>query len=278
MSFPLRYIPKRLTKRDKKKQKQMLNKSKKMYKKGKYYTRKKVASFKSKVSPHVTKARRIYKIDKISASPKLAKATGCSVGTLRKIVKKGQGAYFSSGSRPNQTGHSWGRARLASAITGGKAAAVDMKLLMKGCKSSSKAIRYAKQARKHYGYGTRRVPKHKGGGTRRKIRVNTVKRKMKETIVKFEKGPGVKKYTATVKNKKTKKTRILHFGDKNYEQFKDRTNLGIYSHKNHGDKRRQENYYNRHSGEKNRKKAIAKEIRRGDGYYTPKLLSHKYLW
>ena len=151
---------------------------------------------------------------------------------------------------------------------------------MKGCKSSSKAIRYAKQARKRYGYGTRRVPKHKGGGTRRKnkSRKHRQREKMKETIVKFEKGPGVKKYTATVKNKKTKKTRILHFGDKNYEQFKDRTNLGIYSHKNHGDKRRQENYYNRHSGEKNRKKAIAKEIRRGDGYYTPKLLSHKYLW
>lgn len=280
MSFPLRYIPKRLTKRDKKKQKQMLNKSKKMYKKGKYYTRKKVASFKSKVSPHVTKARRIYKIEKISASPRLAKATGCSVGTLRKIVKKGQGAYFSSGSRPNQTGHSWGRARLASAITGGKAAAVDMKLLMKGCKSSSKAIRYAKQARKRYGYGTRRVPKHKGGGTRRKnkSRKHSQREKMKETIVKFEKGPGVKKYTATVKNKKTKKTRILHFGDKNYEQFKDRTNLGIYSHKNHGNKKRQENYYNRHSGEKNRKKAIAKEIRNGKGYYTPKILSHKYLW
>ena len=284
MSFPLRYVPNRLTKRDKKKQKQMLNKSKKMYKKGKYYTRKKVASFKSKVSPHVTKARKIYKIDKITASPKLAKATGCSVGTLRKIVKKGQGAYFSSGSRPNQTGHSWGRARLASAITGGKAAAVDMKLLMKGCTSGSKAVRYAKQAKKRYGYGTRRVPKHKGGGVRKnksiknKTRKHGLRDKMKEIIVGFKKGPGVKKYTATVKNKKTKKTRILHFGDKNYQQFKDRTNLGIYSHKNHGDKRRQENYYNRHSGEKNRKKAIAKEIRKGDGYYTPKLLSHKYLW
>tara|TARA_Y100001958_G_C21245799_1_gene575747 strand:- start:4496 stop:5320 length:825 start_codon:yes stop_codon:yes gene_type:complete len=274
MSFPLRYLPKRLTKRDKDKQKKMLNKSRKLYKQRKYYTRKKVASFKSKVSPHVTKARKIYKIEKISASPKLAKATGCSIGTLRKIVKKGQGAYFSSGSRPNQTGHSWGRARLASAITGGKAAAVDMKLLMKGCKSGSKAISYAKQARKKYGYGTRRVPKHKGGGRK----THKKKSKMKETIVKFQKGPGDKKYTAIVKDKQTKKTRILHFGDKNYEQFKDRTNLGIYSHKNHSNKRRQENYYNRHSGEKKRKKAIEKEIRISGGYYTPRLLSHKYLW
>lgn len=272
MSFPLRYIPKRLTKKDKQKQKQMINKSKRLYKKGKYYTRKKVKSFQSKVSPHIVKARKIYKIEKISASPKLAKATGCSIGTLRKIVKKGQGAYYSSGSRPNQTGHSWGRARLASAITGGKAAAVDMKLLVKGCKRGSKAIKYAKQARKRYGYGTRRVPKHKGGSKTKK------KLKMKESIVKFKKGPGVKKYTAIIKNKKTKKTRVLHFGDKNYEQFKDRTNLGIYSKKNHGDKRRQENYYNRHSGEKKRKKAIEKEIRNSEGFYTPKLLSHKFLW
>ena len=36
MSFPLRYLPKRLTKRDKDKQKKMLNKSRKLYKQGKY--------------------------------------------------------------------------------------------------------------------------------------------------------------------------------------------------------------------------------------------------
>ena len=37
------------------------------------------------------------------------------------IIKKGQGAYYSSGSRPNQTPHSWGYARLGSSISGGKA-------------------------------------------------------------------------------------------------------------------------------------------------------------
>ena len=51
-------------------------------------------------------------------------------GKVDEIVKKGQGAYYSSGSRPNQTGHSWGRARLASSITGGKASAVDYKILL----------------------------------------------------------------------------------------------------------------------------------------------------
>ena len=35
---------------------------------------------------------------------------------MRKGVKRGRGAYFSNGSRPNQTPESWGRARLASFI------------------------------------------------------------------------------------------------------------------------------------------------------------------
>ena len=80
---------------------------------------------------------------------------------LKKIVKKGQGAYYSSGSRPNQTAQSWGLARLASAITAGKAAAVDYNILEKGCKHNSKALTLAKKAKRKYGLGTRRVPKVK---------------------------------------------------------------------------------------------------------------------
>ena len=91
-------------------------------------------SFNSKVSPHIIKARKMYKVDKITPNKKLAKACGCKIEGLRKIVKKGQGAYFSSGSRPNQTGHSWGYARMASAVTGGKAAGVDYNILEKYCK------------------------------------------------------------------------------------------------------------------------------------------------
>ena len=66
--------------------------------------------------------------DGIPAS-ELEKATGCSIDALKKIVNKSEGAYFSSGSRPNQTAQSWGYARLASAITGGKSAAVDYKII-----------------------------------------------------------------------------------------------------------------------------------------------------
>ena len=87
----------------------------------------------------------------------LSRKTGCSVNALEKIVKKGQGAYYSSGSRPNQTAHSWGYARLASAITGGKSAAVDYYILKDGCNKTSKALRYAKKARRKHGYGTRKV-------------------------------------------------------------------------------------------------------------------------
>ena len=167
---PIKYLPKRLTKKDKKKYSRELRKSQKAYKKGKYLTRKRVKSYKHKPSKHVLAAQKIYDTDKISANSSLAKKTGCSVNALAKIVKKGQGAYVSSGSRPNQTGHSWGRARLASAITGGKAAAVDYNILEKGCKPMSKALTLAKKARKKHGYGTRRVPKTKmlGGNSKYK--------------------------------------------------------------------------------------------------------------
>ena len=40
---------------------------------------------------------------------------------IAKVLDKGRGAYFSSGSRPNQTPESWARARLASVIMGGPA-------------------------------------------------------------------------------------------------------------------------------------------------------------
>jgi hypothetical protein len=148
MSINKRYIPNSLTKKDKIKQKNMLIKSRKLYKKGKYYTRKNVRSFRSKKSNHIKNAMRIYHINKISASNELAKATGCSKNALTKIIKKGMGAYYSSGSRPNQTPNSWGIARLASAITSGKAAIIDFDILQKGCKKNSKAILLAKKMTK----------------------------------------------------------------------------------------------------------------------------------
>jgi hypothetical protein len=159
MKINLRYLPKALTRKDKLKQINMLNKSRKLYKKGSYYTRKRLPSFKSQKSKFIIKAEKLYNVDKIVVDDKLSKATGCSKSALSQIIRKGQGAYFSSGSRPNQTAHSWGVARLASAITSGKAAAVDYNILEKGCKKNSKALKLAKKAKIRYGHGTRKVPK-----------------------------------------------------------------------------------------------------------------------
>ena len=146
IKIPLRYLPKRLSKSDRKKQINMLMRSRKMYKRGNYYTRKKVKTFLSKPSNHIVTARKIYKLDKIVPGNQLAKATGCTVSALKKIVQKGEGAYYSSGSRPNQTAQSWGLARLASSVTGGKASAVDFHILETGCDHSKKAYRLAKKS------------------------------------------------------------------------------------------------------------------------------------
>jgi hypothetical protein len=159
MKMNLRYLPKRLTKKDRKAQSKMLLKSRRLYKKGQYYTRKSVPSFKSKKSHYIVEAEKMYKVAKIGATTELAKATGCSKEALAKIINKGEGAYYSSGSRPNQSAQSWGLARLASSITSGKAAAVDYNILENGCKYNSKALTLARKAKKKYGNGTRRVPK-----------------------------------------------------------------------------------------------------------------------
>ena len=160
--YASKYLPNILTKHDTKYEKKQLDKSRKLYKKHKYYTRKYVKSYPHKVSPHILRARKIYKLEHVIPSKELSQKTGCSISALKKIESKGERAYYSSGSRPNQTAQSWGRARLASAITGGKSAAVDFKILDEGCKhNKSKAYKLALKSVKKHGYGTRRVPKSK---------------------------------------------------------------------------------------------------------------------
>ena len=161
MNVPIKYLPKHITKKDKKTISNELKKSRKAYKKNSYYTRKKISSYNSKPSQHILNVKKIYNIDKLLVNSNLSKKTGCSINSLRKIVSKGQGAYYSSGSRPNQTSHSWGLARLASSISGGKASAVDYKILEDGCSKSSKALKLAKKAKLKYNFGTHRVRKTK---------------------------------------------------------------------------------------------------------------------
>jgi len=158
--LPIRYLPQSLSKKDKQRQVKMLQKSKKLYKSHQYYTRKKLPSYNNKPSNHILTARKIYKIDNITPNKNLSLKTGCTIKALKKIVNKGEGAYYSSGSRPNQTPQSWGLARLASSITAGKSAAVDYDILEKGCNHKKTAFRLAKKARKQYKYGhskTRKV-------------------------------------------------------------------------------------------------------------------------
>jgi hypothetical protein len=143
--IPARYAPKGITKKDREKQLKSLRKSRKLYKEGQYYTRPKIASFHHKKSRHLEHAYKMYGVNNMKPTRKLANATKCSVKTLKKIINKGEGAYFSSGSRPSQTAQSWGYARLASALTGGNSSIVDFHLLNEGCQTDSLALQLAKQ-------------------------------------------------------------------------------------------------------------------------------------
>ncbi len=113
-NFPNHYLA-GLSKANTIKQKKYLIKAKESYKKGVYIPRPKLASFKAKKSRHIVDFERLYDT-KITDFKKVAEVTGVPVGALKKIVKKGMGAYYSSGSRPNQSAHSWGYARLGSVL------------------------------------------------------------------------------------------------------------------------------------------------------------------
>jgi len=62
-----------------------------------------------------------------------------------------------------------------------------------------------------------------------------------------------KKYDAILKNKITNKLKLVPFGQKGYEHYKDKTPLKLYSNFNHLDKERKKNYRLRHKGEEKNK-------------------------
>jgi hypothetical protein len=70
----------------------------------------------TKQSPATTAFKNKY--GDITRLNDIARATGIPIGALRAVLRKGRGAYYSSGSRPNQTAESWARARMYSYITG----------------------------------------------------------------------------------------------------------------------------------------------------------------
>tara|TARA_B100000519_G_scaffold107472_1_gene93138 strand:- start:1146 stop:1553 length:408 start_codon:yes stop_codon:yes gene_type:complete len=83
-------------------------------------------SAKTKRSNWVIKFEKKYKT-KITDKKFIHKNIITNTGQ-KKIMDKGKGAYYSSGSRPNQTASSWAYARLASVILGGPARKIDKDL------------------------------------------------------------------------------------------------------------------------------------------------------
>lgn len=112
--IPLQYLA-GLSREDKKRQIRALKKSRKGYKRHVYVPRPHLKSFKNKKSRHVVDFEKKYGV-MINDLKAVCKATGVPVGALKKIIKKGMGAYYSGGSRPNQTAHSWAYARLGSVL------------------------------------------------------------------------------------------------------------------------------------------------------------------
>tara|TARA_R100000805_G_C3617737_1_gene120034 strand:+ start:735 stop:1172 length:438 start_codon:yes stop_codon:yes gene_type:complete len=93
-------------------------------------------SFKSKESSWTKKFNDKYgkELDKMKggrSKKNIAKVTGIPFKAIDEVFKKGEGAYYSAGSRPNQTPQSWAYARVYSYILGGNARKIDKEITKK---------------------------------------------------------------------------------------------------------------------------------------------------
>ena len=81
---------------------------------------------------------------------------------------------------------------------------------------------------------------------------------------------------STRKNKKysviTPSGRVVHFGDKRYQHFKDKA-LGVYSNLDHNDKVRRRSYRRRARGIKNKNGKAVFLDKESPAYY-----SYRFLW
>jgi len=118
-----------LSKRDSNRQKKNIRTARKSYKKGKYVNRPKLKSYKKKESGWTAKFHKRHPNAKTISQ--IARATGIPTKALNAVKRKGMGAYYSSGSRPNQTAHSWGMARMYSYILGGPTRKIDREITKK---------------------------------------------------------------------------------------------------------------------------------------------------
>jgi hypothetical protein len=88
----------------------------------------------------------------------------------------------------------------------------------------------------------------------------------------------VKFFTKNAQNKKkymviTPKGKTVHFGHTDYQQFKDSTGLGLYSHMDHGDKKRRQNYLRRSAGIRNAQGKLTANDPESANYYA-----RRFLW
>ena len=85
-------------------------------------------------------------------------------------------------------------------------------------------------------------------------------------LIKFKKSnTQFKKYDAIIMDKITKRKQIIPFGDKRYEQYRDDTNLRLYTRLNHLDEKRRKNYLSRHAETMKKK-------------WSPSYFAAKFLW
>jgi hypothetical protein len=113
--IPKRYLPDSLSKADRQKQIKSIFEKK---------DRPKVKT-KERKSSYTIKFDKKYgkEIDAMKggrSKRNVAKVSGLPYKALDEVYKKGEGAFYSSGSRPNQTKDSWGRGRMYAYIMGGK--------------------------------------------------------------------------------------------------------------------------------------------------------------
>lgn len=107
MKLPKRYVPDSLSKQDKAKQRESILKK----------TNRPKVNYPSKKSTWTKKAHTYFKTSSPTLSM-MSKVSKVPVSVLKQIIKRGEGAYYSSGSRPNVSATQWGRARLYAVLFG----------------------------------------------------------------------------------------------------------------------------------------------------------------
>tara|TARA_R110000751_G_C13764952_1_gene479558 strand:+ start:346 stop:789 length:444 start_codon:yes stop_codon:yes gene_type:complete len=113
--IPKRYLPDTLSKADRQKQIKSIFEKKERPK----------TKVKERKSSWTTKFDKKYgeELDAMKgkrSKKNIAKITGIPLKAIDEVYKKGEGAFYSSGSRPNQTASSWARGRIYAYIMGGK--------------------------------------------------------------------------------------------------------------------------------------------------------------